>query len=165
MPHLSFEENRRGMNTRSFRASAIPTFRINAGIVAASAIAMLPADEQAATGSVFELVNAPRREIRVSTDGAAVVESIRKDVREEWSEEKHGPEFRDLVIKKATSKGGLKDADERRLETLKEMRRETLPFAQSYEEFVREYDRKIELQHLIDLVDAYKTKYEPIVNV
>ena len=103
--------------------------------------------------------------MRVSTDGNAIIESISRNLKEVWSDEKHGPELHDLIVKKAKSLGKLSEHDAMRLETLQDIRRENMKFAQSYEEFVREHDRKLELQNLIDLVDAYKSKYEALSHV
>lgn len=80
-------------------------------------------------------------------------------IDEEWSDRRHMSELRSLVVKKATSKSGLSAKDARRLETLQRMRRESLPPSMSYEEFMRERERRAELTRLTDALLAYEQKY------
>lgn len=78
---------------------------------------------------------------------------------ERWDEKRHMPEFRALVAKKASRLSAFTEKDGCRLEALQQMRRDVLPPAVSYEEFIRERDRREELTALTDALLAYERKY------
>ena len=67
-------------------------------------------------------------------------------------------------MKKASGGKDFTAKDARRLEVLQQMRREALPQAMSYEEFVREQDRREELLKLTEALMAYEHKYGVAAN-
>ena len=90
--------------------------------------------------------------------------SLTFPVEEEWSEEKHKPELKRLIVKKASSKSGLSSREEKRLAELQRMRRDSIPFSTSYETFIRERERLAELKKLTDALIAYERKYGRVSN-
>ena len=148
----------------SEKVSALPKFTIGAGLIAASSIGVIHANSMVAQSEAIGVPVCSAYVENAQTDEKELVESLQADVSENWSEEKHGPELRKLILKKAKACGKISRADAARLSKLQNMRRETLPLAMSYEEFIREYNRKIELQALMDALAEYKSKYEIPVN-
>lgn len=148
----------------SEKVSALPKFTIGAGLIAASSIGVIHSDGMVSQGGTIGVPICPAYVENTHTDEKELVDSLQADISEDWSEEKHGPELRKLILKKAKACGKISKADAARLSKLQNMRRETLPLAMSYEEFIREYNRKIELQALIDALAEYKRKYETQVN-
>lgn len=80
-------------------------------------------------------------------------------VSEEWDEEKHKPELHNLIVKKASRPGSFSTKDAERLAVLQRMRRDILPSAMSYEEFIRDQDCKAELLRLTNELLAFEFKY------
>ena len=146
------------------KVSALPKFTIGAGFIAASSIGVIHADSMVSQSGTIGVPICSAYVENTHTDEKELVDSLQADISEYWSEEKHGPELRKLILKKAKVCGKISKADAARLSKLQNMRRETLPLAMSYEEFIREYNRKIELQALIDALTEYKRKYETQVN-
>ena len=85
-------------------------------------------------------------------------------IQEEWTEKIHKPELNRLIVKKATAPKKFTSADSRRLVQLQRMRRETLPPAMSYEQFIYEQERKEELSRLVDALMVYEQKYGALSN-
>lgn len=85
-------------------------------------------------------------------------------VSEKWDDARHKAEFRALVARKASHPKTFTEKDDRRLEVLQQMRRDALPPASSYEEFVRERDRREEMTALTDALLAYERKYGSSAN-
>lgn len=85
-------------------------------------------------------------------------------IQEEWTEEIHKPELNLLIVKKATAPKKFTNADSRRLDQLQRMRRENLPPAMSYEQFIYEQERKEELSRLVDALMGYEQKYGTLSN-
>lgn len=146
------------------RVSAMPKFTIGAGLIAASSIGIVPAGSIVSQSEAIGVPPCLAHVENTHTDEKEFVESLQADISETWSEEKHGPELRKLIVKKAKFCGKISKEDSDRLSKLQNMRRENLPLAMSYEEFIREYNRKIELQALMDALAEYKSKYEIPVN-
>jgi len=59
----------------------------------------------------------------------------------------------------------LSKGEAARLAALQQMRRETLPMATSYEEFIRERERLDELVRITEALEAYERKYGSAANV
>ena len=155
------------------RSTAVPKLVLSAsaGFMAAVSLGALASgghstkqidrvgDAATESSSSFKLVNG-------IFSGA--VRSARADISysvdEKWDEEKHAPELRKLVVKKALSRNHLAPGEESRLEALQSMRRETLPLATSYEEFIRERERLEELAQITDALAAYERKYGSAAN-
>ena len=96
------------------------------------------------------------------------VQSARADITypidEKWEEGKHAAELRRLIVKKATSNNKLPASEAARLDALQRMRREALPMATSYEEFIRERERMDELERITEALMEYERKYGSAVN-
>lgn len=96
-----------------------------------------------------------------STEDAAAVQTsgavLKVAIDEEWSEERHRAEFRRLVAKSAAN--DITPREVKRLEKLQAMRRETLPLAVSYEEFIMDMERQRRLDQLLDMIEEYKKDF------
>lgn len=153
------------MSYRTDRSTAAPKFAVKAGLIAAASLGVSQVtpgetpDDDVSDGWV-------RSESFAAVElGSSSDLVFNVPAQEEWDEKIHKKELRVLIVKKATSDVGLSRRETARLLKLQEMRRSTLPLAQSYDEFIREYDRKIELQHLVEMLADYKQKYEIPVHV
>ena len=146
------------------RTTAAPKIAVGAGLLAAS-LGSFTLDGAASSNrsAMMDLMG-------VATHWQGTVSPSTKDVQsakstlsfpisEEWSNERHLGELRSLVVKKATSKSGLSAKEAKRLEVLQRMRRESLPLAMSYDEFIRERERNAELMRLTDALLEYERKY------
>lgn len=147
------------MKTRveSETKSTIPRLILKAGMVAGAAAGVTPpADATLVSDAAQPLC------IRVqqTTDLESVVETLRSQIPETWNESKHGPELHKLIVKHAVEGENLPHEDRVRLRTLQAMRRETLPMATSYAEFMRERERLADLQRLTEQLAEYVRKYE-----
>ena len=147
------------------RSTSMPRIAIGAGVVAAATL-IHAADKGASASSVGNVVadhvafaTSWRGSNLGSAEDAVADNSLHFPVDEEWSQEKHMPELRKLIVKDATSKAGLSAQDARRLAVLQRMRREALPLAMSYESFMRESERIADLKRLTDALMAYEHKY------
>lgn len=146
------------------KTTAAPKIAVGAGLLAAT-LGSFTLD-----GATSSNKSAMMDLLGVVTPWQGTVSSPTKDVQsvnstlsfpinEEWSNERHLGELRSLVVKKATSKSGLSAKDAKRLEVLQRMRRESLPLAMSYDEFIRERERNAELMRLTDALLEYERKY------
>ncbi|MBQ2626131.1 MAG: hypothetical protein IJG18_13650 [Kiritimatiellae bacterium] len=156
------------------RSTAVPKIGISAGagLIAAVSLGTLTAGDlstkqadsvvNAATGSShsFKICNG-----LFSGGVRSAGAGITYPVDEKWEEGKHAPELRQLIAKKASSKGMLSKGEAARLAALQQMRRETLPMATSYEEFIRERERLDELVRITEALEAYERKYGSAANV
>ena len=95
---------------------------------------------------------------------SADANNINYPIMETWDDSKHKGELKSLILKKASGQKNFTAKDAKRLAMLQQMRRETLPQTMSYEEFVREQDRREELVKLTEALMAYERKYGAIAN-
>ena len=147
------------------RATSMPQIAVKAGVMAAFAFGPVAGKETLASsrdnatiGVSASATNWRGRDL-ASPDGSCAGATLSFPVAEEWSEEKHSMELRKLIVKRATSKSGLSSKDATRLADLQRMRRESLPLAVPYEEFIRERERNAELLRLTNELLAYARKY------
>ena len=146
------------------RSTSVPKIAVRAGLLA-SALGSFTVEGSASSNgsSVTDSAKSTmpwQGVVNPSTkDLQAVRSTISFPINEEWSDERHMVELRALVVKKATSKFGLSDKDAKRLEVLQRMRRESLPLAISYDEFIRERERNAELMRLTDALLEYEQRY------
>ncbi|MBO7687530.1 MAG: hypothetical protein J6V72_14150 [Kiritimatiellae bacterium] len=146
------------------RSTSTPKIAVGAGLLAA-ALGSFTVDGTASSNgaSMTDLAQSTTPWEGVgnpSTKDVQVVKStLSFPIDEEWSDERHMAELRSLVVKKATSKSGFSAKDAKRLEVLQRMRRESLPLAMSYDEFIRERERNAQLMRLTDALLEYERKY------
>ena len=147
------------------RSTSVPKIAVGAGLLAA-ALGSFTVEGSASSNNGSSVMDSAQSTMPwqgvvnpSSKDIQAVKSTISFPINEEWSDERHMVELRSLVVKKATSKVGLSDNDAKRLELLKRMRRESLPLAISYDEFIRERKRNAELMRLTDALLEYEQKY------
>lgn len=146
------------------RTTAVPKIAVGAGLLAAS-LGSFTLDGTASSNrsAMTDLAGATtpwQGTVSTSTKDVQTVKStLSFPVNEEWSNERHLGELRSLVVKKATAKSGLSTKDEKRLEVLQRMRRDSLPLAMSYDEFIRERERNAELMRLTDALLEFERKY------
>ena len=95
---------------------------------------------------------------------SADASNINYPITETWDDSKHKGELKSLILKKASGQKSFTAKDAKRLAMLQQMRRETLPQTMSYEEFVREQDRRDELMKLTEALMAYEHKYGAMPN-
>lgn len=155
------------------RSSAVPKLTISTGvgIIAAAAIGAIPVNGMASEAA--STAQAASREsttvLRVQSDfgvceGLKANAELSYPIVEAWDDAIHKDELRKLIAKKASRQKDFTLQDSKRLATLQQMRREVLPQAMSYEEFVREQDRKEALLKLTEALVAYERKYGAVVN-
>ena len=146
------------------RSTSAPKIAVGAGLLAA-ALGSFTVDGTASANrtSMTDLAESTVPWQGTFDSSAKAVQSVKSTlsfpVAEEWSDERHMVELRAIIVKKATSKSGLAAKDAKRLETLQRMRRESLPLAISYDEFIRERERTAELMRLTDALLEYERKY------
>ena len=147
------------MSFRADRSSAIPKFTVKAGLAAVTTVIAVQQGNGVATDNGIQDIDEIGEQLRSGDfDGGSMDMMISIPVRETWDAETHMPELKKLVVKKSVS--ALSRKEELRLRDLQDMRRETLPLAQSYEEFIRDYERREELQELVERLAAYSKKYD-----
>lgn len=158
------------MNEHSTTIQKI-TISTGAGIIAAAAIGAVPvngmASEAANTAQAVSMKSATV--LRSQGDfglgvGHVAGAKVSYPIAEKWDKAKHKDELRKLIAKKASHPSSFTAQDARRLATLQQMRRETLPQAMSYDEFVREQDRKEALLKLTEDLMAYERKFGAVAN-
>lgn len=146
------------------RTTAAPKIAVGAGLLAAT-LGSFTLDGTATSNrsAITDLAGSStpwQGTVSPSTkDVQSVKSTLSFPINEEWSNERHLGELRTLVVKKATSKSGLSAKNEKRLEVLQRMRRESLPLAMSYDEFICERERNAELMRLTDALLEYERKY------
>lgn len=146
------------------RTTAVPKIAVGAGLLAAT-LGAFTLDGTASSNrpAMMDLAGSTtpwQGTVRPSTkDVQAVKSTLSFPINEEWSDERHLGELRTLVVKKATSKSGLSAKDVKRLEVLQRMRRESLPLAMSYDEFIREREQNAALMRLTDALLEFERKY------
>ena len=146
------------------RSTAVPKIAVGAGLLAAT-LGTFPLDGTASSNrsaktDLAESTTPWQGTVSPSTkDVQSVKSTLSFPIDEEWADERHLAELRSLVVKKATSKSGLSAKDEKRLRVLQRMRRESLPLAMSYDEFIRERERNAELMRLTNALLEYEHKY------
>lgn len=146
------------------RTTAVPKIAVGAGLLAASlgsfTLDGTASSNRSAMTDLAGSITSWQGTISPSTkDVQSAKSTLSFPINEEWSNERHLGELRSLVVKKATSKSGLSAKDIKRLEVLQRMRRESLPLATSYDEFIRERERNAELKRLTDALFEYECKY------
>ncbi len=156
----------------SGRSTAVPKLAVSAGAGFMAAVSIGP---MSASGNSTKPVDniasvAVVSSMSLNPDDFAPgkVQSARADITyhidEKWEEEKHAPELRQLIAKKASSKGRISANESARLAALQRMRREVLPMATSYEEFIRERERMDELARITEALMEYERKYGSAAN-
>lgn len=146
------------------RSTSTPKIAVGAGLLAAALGSFTVGGTASSNGSsrTDHAQSSTPWEVAVNPsakDALVVKSTLSFPIDEEWSDERHMVEFRSLVVKKATSRSGLSAKDAKRLEVLQRMRRESLPLAMSYDEFIRERERNAELTRLTDALLEYERKY------
>ena len=158
------------MNSRS---TAAPRLKVSTGasIMAVAAFSALATDALASDAVVARRADASETTTAwegkedfnpINVQSASIKTTYQ--TADVWDEAKHKSELSSLIIKKASCGKDFNAKDARRLAALQQMRRETLPQPMSYEEFVREQDRKEELVKLTEALMAYERKYGAVVN-
>ena len=157
----------------SGRSTAVPKLAVSAGagFIAVASIGALAANGHSTKSVDTITAVAAESSTSLKTGGDLIsgkVQSARADITypidENWEEEKHAPELRQLIVKKATSKGRLSASEATRLVALQRMRREELPMATSYEEFIRERERMDELARITEALMEYERKFGSMAN-
>lgn len=146
------------------RTTAVPKIAVGAGLLAATfgpfTLDGTASSNKSTMTDLAGSITPWQGTISPSTkDVQSAKSTLSFPINEEWSNERHLGELRSLVVKKATSKSGLSAKDIKRLELLQRMRRESLPLAMSYDEFIRERERNAELMRLTDALLEYERKY------
>lgn len=155
------------------RSTATPTLTISTGAgLMAAAFGAFSADgfaSEMANGiqnAAAEAATVWRSEndFAKGKEQSASSSNINYPVTETWDDSKHKGELKSLILKKASMQKNFTAKDAERLAMLQQMRRETLPQAMSYEEFMREHDRREELMKLTGALMAYERKYGALAN-
>lgn len=142
-------------NSNQTRSTAPKFSALDAGVVASSACALALIGGASAN---IEEYSAPECNVRIEAND--IVDTVQIPIQEEWDKERHGKELNDLIVKKAVSASGrLGKQDSLRLDQLQRMRRETFPLPMSYEEFIKDRDREIALDNLIEMFAEFRRKY------
>ena len=156
------------------RSTALPKLTVSTGAGLMAAAALGAFQSEGLTSAMVSGIQAPAEVsatvLKGGADFAAGIEQsvnaakIDFPVSETWNESRHRGELKSLIMKKASGGKDFTAKDARRLAVLQQMRRETLPQAMSYEEFVREQDRREELLKLTEALMAYEHKYGVAAN-
>lgn len=157
----------------SGRSTAVPRLAVSAGagFIAAASIGAIAANGHS-TKSFDNIANIAAESLTSLKPGDDIisgkVQTARADIiypiEEQWEDEKHAPELRQLIVKKASAKGRISASESARLEALQRMRREELPMATSYEEFIRERERMDELARITEALMEYERKFGSMAN-